>query len=131
MNRPEHNQREYFRIPHPGLSCYLPHNGRRHEFPIVDMSIAGLALLLPANTQLALEDGKTYADCTFSIPEHGEIVVTLLVRNILELNAGSALSFRRAGCSFVSIKPQTQAMLMQFLAHLERENLKNAADENS
>ena len=127
MSRPEHNLREFFRVPYPGIPCTITHKGKRHELAILDISIAGLAIILPPESYEMIQEGETYKGCTFSTPAYGEINVTLLVRNIQELNEGSALHFRRAGCSFVSIKPQTQALLMQYIAHLERENHRRQA----
>jgi c-di-GMP-binding flagellar brake protein YcgR len=120
MIHPEHNQREFFRIPPPGLLCTIPMTESAPSFPVLDISIAGLALVLPKSKHSTLEVGATYHDCNFVVPEFGEINVTMLVRNVLEMNEGTALRHFRAGFSYVDVKPQTQARLMRYIAYLER-----------
>lgn len=120
-------RREYYRMPTPvsnpvRVTVPLPEElgGGTTTFPLADISCGGVAIL---DHKMMLGDtiGKNYADCHMELPDIGQVVTTLQIRNSLDLTLLNNKSNRRLGCEFVGISRGMLALVQRYITKLERE----------
>ena len=125
-------RREYYRVPTPiahPLMCQvaLP-NGGKGELPIVDISVGGIALMgRPQGIDMVV--GTILHGCRIALPEIGNIVATLEVRNNVELTLRSGLKALRSGCMFTDLTAGMQVMIQRYIIRLDRDRRLKAKDE--
>ena len=90
-------------------------------FPLADISYGGIAML---DNQLVLGNtiGKDYVGCRIDLPDIATVIMTLQIRNSLDLTLHNNKSNRRLGCLFVDIPRSMQAHVQRYITKLEREH---------
>lgn len=119
-------RREYYRLVTPiakPIVCLVP---TRYwgtvSATLLDISVGGVGLAgLP--TDFVPDFGESLENCTLLLPDTGNVVVNLEIRNSLEFTNRSGGRSRRYGCQFVSVNAHTQALIQKFITRLERERL--------
>ncbi len=121
-------RREFFRVPSPAtLLCelLLPRavaDGDEAEFSrltlrLVDISVGGVCLALPAQASLPVELGTVLPDCSLDLPGFGPIRFGLQWQN--RLDAGRTSGQQLLGARFVDMDPRDQLLLQRFLYQLQ------------
>jgi c-di-GMP-binding flagellar brake protein YcgR len=122
-------RREYYRIKIPlseSLHCHVefgaPPNVTRATMRILDLSCGGVALVdVPAI--LALEAGRTYANCRIDLPDTGIVTTDIAVRHVNEMQGREGDVIRRCGCCFVNLVPGTVTLIQRYINRYERKRL--------
>lgn len=121
-------RREYIRRePPPGaLPCIVPFRGgdgkpQPMHARIRDIGGGGLAVLVP-DDGVKLVRGDLLPGCTITLPEFGDIEVTLRVQHISEPEI-QGRRVTQAGCEFVDLRPDAQRKLFRYIMQLDREEL--------
>lgn len=116
-------RREYYRvstpIAHP-LKCIIPVDGQKIGMSIVDISIGGIGVVLPP-VESALEPGMKFPGCQLVLPDIGNIVATMEIRNIFDVTLRNGNKHKRAGCQFVDLPTGMQSMIQRYIIKVERE----------
>ena len=117
-------RREFYRIRIPlGMPIECHHtdeNGDTHTHTIIDINSGGVAIADP-DYHFDLEDaaGKILQNCRIVLPEFGEGLVSLEIRNQLPLKFDDPGAGQRIGCSFVSIGSDFEASIQRYIHHIE------------
>lgn len=126
-------RREYYRIRIPlGMPIECHHtddDGETKVHTVIDISSGGLALADP-DYYFDLEDaaGTVLQNCKISLPEFGEGLVGLEIRNQLPLKFDDPGAGQRIGCSFVSIGSDFEANIQRYIHHIEAQRKQMESD---
>lgn len=126
-------RREYYRIRVPlgmPIEChYTDDEGETRTHRIIDISSGGVALADP-DYAFDLEDaaGGVLHNCRITLPEHGDGLVSLEIRNQLPLNFDDPGAGQRIGCSFVSIGSDFEANIQRYIHYIEAQRKQLEAD---
>jgi c-di-GMP-binding flagellar brake protein YcgR len=117
-------RREYFRVTTPiinPLKCIVPMpDNRKVEVAIVDISIGGIGIILPPADTL-IEPGATFQGCHLILPDIGNIIATMEIRNVFEVTLRNGLKTKRAGCQFIDLSANMQSMIQRYIIKVERD----------
>lgn len=117
-------RRESFRVRAPiakPMECSVDQGGgARVVATVVDISLGGLCLRVPANG--FFKAGGLHKDCLVEIPGFGALKFDMEVRHMqlcedFRLGAAGAL----AGCAFVALPAAAEQSLQKFMARMERD----------
>ena len=116
-------RREYFRLVlpltrRPQLSLRQD-SGQAQKFPIVDISIGGIAIDTTEN-RLSIETGQIIPRARIELKGIGTLEADLEVRNVIETLRGGKPS-RRVGCQFVKLNHAMENQLQRFITDVQRE----------
>lgn len=120
-------RREYFRLITPVLNplhCVIPEARPVASPPpldvtIMDISGGGVGLTCEEH-HTALAPGQVYRNCRIGLPDIGELVGTIEVRNIVVLNMPSGQTMRRAGCAFRDLDGAAEILLQRYVTAMQR-----------
>ena len=116
-------RRNYYRIAAPRatpLVCTvpLPGGGAPAKVTVGDLSVGGLAIL--AGQALAeFKSGTVFHNCKIDLPGHGEITVSLELRNN-QSGAGGDAKRLRFGCQFLNLSGPMLSLIQRYINQLER-----------
>lgn len=117
-------RRNYYRVTTPvsnSLKCIISMEGKRNiEMVVADISIGGVGMVLPP-ADVVLEAGMIFNGCTLILPEIGNIVATMEIRNVFELTLKNGLKTKRAGCQFINLSANMQSMIQRYIIKVERD----------
>lgn len=120
-------RREYYRMPTPvsnpvRVTIPLPPElgGGTSVFPLADISCGGIAIL-DNKLELGNTIGKNYLSCRLELPEIGPVLMTLQIRNSLDMTLLNNKPNRRLGCAFVDLSRGALAQVQRYITRLERE----------
>ena len=117
-------RRDYYRVTTPiinPLKCIVLMDGQhKAEMVVADISIGGVGVVLPS-ADAAVEPGMIFNECSLVLPEIGNIVTTLEIRNVFEVTLRNGLKTKRAGCQFVNLSVNMQSMIQRYIIKVERE----------
>lgn len=117
-------RREYYRVTTPivrPLKCtILMEDKSKIEMAVVDISIGGVGVALPPE-DVAVEPGTVFNGCSLVLPEIGNIVATMEIRNVFEVTSRTGAKTQRAGCQFVNLSANMQSMIQRYIIKVERE----------
>ena len=120
-------RREYFRLLTPvsnPLHCVIPGACPVAAPPPLDvtiMDISGGGVGLTCTEQdTALIPGQTYKDCQIQLPDIGELIGTIEVKNLVVLGTPSGETIRRAGCEFKDLDGASNIMLQRYVTAMQR-----------
>ncbi|MBB5015326.1 flagellar brake protein [Rehaibacterium terrae] len=125
-------RREYYRLLVPvthTLECVIrfPADEHRHartvQTRVIDISLGGVALLLPPEAKDEFEPGAMLPDCQLTLPDTGRIEATLRVCHVFETNDGRGLPRTQAGCEFVALATQSQSLVQRYILRVERKRI--------
>lgn len=115
-------RREFFRLVLPLTqrpTCSIPRaNGETLRLPVVDISIGGIAVELPAGQSL-FEVGQIIPQISIELKKGVTIIVDLEIRNHCEIQRGNK-SFGRIGGRFVELNHATENQLQRFITDVQR-----------
>jgi len=120
-------RREYYRMATPlgnpvRVLIPLPFDlgGQVTPFPLADISCGGIAIL---DNKLMLGDaiGKNYPGCRIDLPDIGQVLTTLQIRNSLDMTLLNSKLNRRLGCQFTDLPRPMLAHVQRYITKLERE----------
>ena len=120
-------RREYYRLITPviaPLRCVIPGAKSLTAPPplavtIMDISGGGVGLTC-AEQDTALIPGHSYKDCKIGLPEIGELVGTIEVKNLVVLGTPSGQTIRRAGCAFINLDGASNILLQRYVTTMQR-----------
>jgi c-di-GMP-binding flagellar brake protein YcgR len=117
-------RREYYRVTTPisnPLKCVvLMEDKRKVEMTVADISIGGVGVVLPP-ADAVVEPGMVFNGCNLVLPEIGNIVATMEIRNVFEVTLRNGLKTKRAGCQFINLSANMQSMIQRYIIKVERE----------
>ena len=117
-------RREYYRVTTPivnPLKCIvLMEDKRKLEMVVADISIGGVGVVLPP-ADAVVEPGMIFNGCNLVLPEIGNIVATMEIRNVFEVTLRNGLKSKRAGCQFINLSANMQSMIQRYIIKVERE----------
>ena len=120
-------RREYYRMQTPlsnPVRALIPMpeelGGGSNVFPLADISCGGIAIL---DNKLLLGDtiGSAYDGVRIELPEIGTVIVTLQIRNSVDMTLLNSKTNRRLGCEFVEISRGNSGNVQKYITKLERE----------
>ncbi len=124
-------RREYYRLTTPvsnPLLCVIPdeqaaeHNPR--EVTIMDISGGGVGLTC-TEQDTVLVPGHSYENCKIDLPEVGELIGTIEVKNMVVLSTSSGETVRRAGCEFKNLDGGSIILLQRYVTTMQRTRAKD------
>lgn len=119
-------RRNHFRISTPiakPLKCVIPIPGKsassKAEVVLLDLSCGGIAVI-DQHPIINFDPGIIYTGCQISLPEIGTITTTIQVKNTYEITLRSGQNCFRAGCQFIDLKANMQAMIQRYIIKQEQ-----------
>lgn len=116
-------QRNYFRVVVPStmpVRCLVSMRGEPVEFPVVDLSIAGVALY---DDLMRFDDaygpGFRFSTCILVLPEGGEVRTGIEIRNKIIPAGSRRTSGQRIGCSLFGMTRHAIVTLQRFVFAIE------------
>ena len=121
-------RRNFYRImtpvSHPATCLFpIPANNEQQSeaiFNLFDISCGGMALI-DQHYALDLEPGKVFAGCQVNLPDTGNVVVTVEIRNSYSMTLKNELSCQRAGCEFVGLPEDSRMLIQRYIIKLEQQ----------
>lgn len=114
-------RREYFRVQMPRIQSpqLTLHNaqGQQLNLKVLDLSFGGLSLC-DLEGQFNPEMLDEFHHCRLSLPEFGELLVDIQIRNHCQYNTGRE-ALPRFGATFVRLGAQENLQLQRYLYHLQ------------
>jgi flagellar brake protein len=128
-------RRENFRLDIPistPLTCIIPVRPENpeepdkpaviREVPILNISCGGVALLC-GEQEYDLRPGRTFSDCQISLPDTGNLTVTLEIKSQFSITGPTGAASTRIGCQFGRMNNQTSQLLQRYINRLQSEVL--------
>jgi c-di-GMP-binding flagellar brake protein YcgR len=120
-------RRDFFRLALPvtrPLKCTMPvvdadGNVQAVTTNVVDLSGGGLAMSVPKG--MLFEQGMEFHDCSIELPEIGTISMSIVVRNVFEVELRSGARISRAGCEFIKPNALALTLIQRYIMKVERE----------
>jgi len=118
-------RREYFRLITPitnPLRCIIPSpaaSPNPSEITIMDISGGGVGLTC-TEQGVDLSPGETYTNCKIDLPDTGELMGTIEVKNLVVLNTPAGQTVRRAGCEFKELDGASNILLQRYVTAMQR-----------
>ena len=117
-------RREYYRVTTPvvnPLKCIVLMDDKcKIEMVVADISIGGVGVVLPP-ADAVVEPGMIFNGCNLVLPEIGNIVATMEIRNVFEVTLRNGLKTKRAGCQFINLSANMQSMIQRYIIKVERD----------
>ena len=120
-------RREYYRMETPvsnPVRAIIPlpieSGAGTAVFPLHDISCGGIAIL-DNKLQLGTTIGETIPNCRIELPEIGPVVVSLQLRNSLDMTMLNNKTSRRIGLQFIGMSRGGDAAVQRYITKLERE----------
>ncbi len=122
-------RREYFRLSTPVTSpikCVVtvmrPDGGSYVAgTQLLDISGGGAGLLVPPEQTLSFGKDVALKNCKIPLPDEGQIVTSLVVRDVFDVTTRSGNRYLRAGCEFANLPGSQLTMIQRYITRVERE----------
>lgn len=122
-------RREYYRLTTPianpiKVSLEIIHgDGTKAtiESNMLDISGGGIGLMVPLSLGEAFAIGNIFQDCKFTLPEEGQLVTALCVRNAFPVTTKTGSQYLRIGCEYVDLPGTRLTMIQRYITRIERE----------
>ncbi|MDH5409155.1 MAG: flagellar brake protein [Gammaproteobacteria bacterium] len=115
-------RRDTYRVKIPFSAtalCDLTHlDNKKGQFRILDISAGGLALE-DMDMHEDFQIGNIFKGCNITLPEHGNGMVTLEVRNLLPLKHNDPGAGQRVGCTFQNLPTDLDAAIQRYILHID------------
>lgn len=117
-------RREFFRIPTPIVTpvfCeFLNHAAGTLRFPLADISLGGVALVLSVAQAAQLQVAESY-QVSIELKPFGVLLVQMEVRHLIPVQHKNGQETVRTGCRFTNMNAQRETLVQRYVANLERE----------
>ena len=120
-------RREFYRVLAPvsrAVQCAIPvgvdDKYKYVETRVYDIGLGGVAIIAQPG-QIPADAGTTYANCRITLPDAGNVVVTLEVRSSVEMKLLNGKSAVRIGCQFVRLSPASSSLIQRYTMRMERD----------
>lgn len=120
-------RREFYRVLAPvarPVRCIVPvetaAGSSKVEARLHDISQGGVALITQPG-ELSATLGARYDNCRIVLPEVGNVVATLEMRNLMTMTLLNGRQAVRLGCRFVRPSMSALALVHRYMTRLERE----------
>jgi c-di-GMP-binding flagellar brake protein YcgR len=120
-------RREFYRVLAPvarPVRCLVPvedgEGARKVEARLHDISQGGVALIA-APGEIPETLGARYDNCRIVLPDVGNVVATLEVRNMMAMTLLNTKQALRFGCRFVRPSMSALSLVHRYMTRLERE----------
>lgn len=117
-------RREFYRlatpIVHPLKCILLMDDKSKLEVVVADISIGGIGVVLP-QTGIEIDPGRRFNECRVALPDLGNLMAALEVRNVFDVTLKNGSKAKRAGCQFVNLSASMQSMVQRYIIKVERE----------
>ncbi|WP_328698588.1 flagellar brake protein [Craterilacuibacter sinensis] len=118
-------RRECFRIQTPRVNPLLcrigDYPGAALELALSDISLGGMALLLPQSGLAGFAVGDAYRDCHIELKPFGVLDVAFEVRYSQTQLQRNDVEVTRVGCQFLNMTSARENLVQRYIATLERE----------
>lgn len=115
-------RREYFRVRVPlGIPAYIHiknTEGAFQEYPILDISAGGLAIL-DEEYRLNEEIGTYLRHCTLNLPDEKPLQLELEIRNQFPHQISASKQANRIGCAFLHIDMSSLAQIQRYINNIQ------------
>ena len=118
-------RREFYRVKVPlsdTVTCEIHTEGENFSYPVLDISIGGIALHDAQEEGIEFESGQLYHGCKLVLGTHAEGVISLEVRNILPFTNKNNDNGRRIGCTFLDIGMDINTKIQRYIHLIETIN---------
>lgn len=119
-------RRDTYRVRVPmstNAFCIVHFEHKSAQYRIHDISVGGVALEDPDNTQAFLL-GSKFDKCEINLPEFGSGLINLEVRSIFPPPIDNPKLPRKIGCLFVDLRSDVDAMVQRFIHHIDSQRRK-------
>lgn len=121
-------RREYYRLETPiasPLKCLVPllqadGSTKYLEATVLDISGGGLGVAVAADSQEFKRD-NVFVNCKLNLPEEGELIATLQVRNSFHVTTKTGSNYLRVGFEYVNLPGTRLSMIQRYITRVERE----------
>lgn len=93
------------------------------DFMLIDASMGGIGVILSAPMPAHMHIDQTFEHCHITIPEYGELTVTLCLRYCIEITTANGAQRHRLGFEFKQLSHGQQRLIQRYVTDLEREAL--------
>ena len=133
-------RRDFFRTDIPAdapIKCIIPTNPKcsddriiMREVHIVDISCGGVGLLCDKDEEFLLPK-KIFRDCQLTIPDIGNLRVTIEVRNGFSLTSPDNVVRQHVGCRFIRLDTRIDILLQRYITQLQSKSIAARGGEDS
>jgi flagellar brake protein len=125
-------RREYYRLLVPithALTCQISHYSPQGtplfsvKTRVVDISLGGLALVVPAAAQPFMQPDAVFPQCIVELPDTGRFEATIRVRHVFDTRDGRGLPRTQAGVEFQTLPASAQSLVQRYIMRVERERI--------
>lgn len=117
-------RREFFRIPtpiaNPVMCQLLDHPKGELAFPLADISLGGVALVLSTSQAGLLHAGELY-QVSIDLKPHGVLLAQMEIRHLIPVQHKNGQETVRGGCCFTNMNTPRETLVQRYVANLERE----------
>jgi len=122
-------RREYYRLSTPianpikvSIDLILADGSKNAiETNMLDISGGGIGLMVPLTMADHFPIGVTFKDCKFTLPEEGQLVTALCVRNAFPVTTKTGNQYLRVGCEYLDLPGTRLTMIQRYITRVERE----------
>jgi c-di-GMP-binding flagellar brake protein YcgR len=121
-------RREYYRLETPiasPLKCLVPllqaDGATKYlEATVLDISGGGIGVAVASDSQEFKRD-NVFVNCKLNLPDEGELIATLLVRNSFQVTTKTGSNYLRVGFEYVNLPGTRLSMIQRYITRIERE----------
>lgn len=100
-----------------GLNIVLNMGFLEADAEVVDLSKSGVGLF-NSHREVKLDIGEILHNCTITLPGVGQIAVSLVVQNQIEVQLADGRQMMRVGCKLTGLKESSRQLIAHFLESL-------------
>jgi hypothetical protein len=91
------------------------------EASLLDLSGGGICLMVTPQMAELLQRGDILTECKMTLPDEGQLVASLYIRNKLEVATRGGSRYLRVGCQFLDLPGARMSMVQRYINRVERE----------
>lgn len=117
-------RRQYYRVRIPmadKVTCELEHEDTLVPFPVLDISIAGIALH-QVESNIPLEPGMIFNNSRLNLPGGESGAVNIEIVNELPIKHDNPDAGLRYGCQFLDVSMDMSAKIQRYIYNIEQMN---------
>jgi c-di-GMP-binding flagellar brake protein YcgR len=91
------------------------------NLPVFDISGGGIGLMVAEEQSAVFSRGASFENCLLTLPDEGQAIVDITVRNTFEITTRSGLRYLRVGCEYIHPPGQALNKIQRYITRIERE----------
>ena len=123
-------RRELFRLKPPmanPVPCEIPvldHTNpeviENIQYNLADVSLGGIGIIIQNELHPAIKVGATFENCKIDLPNLGQAILNLEIKNIIPLDSNKSKEKYRVGLEFKNPSRRSESLIQKYKFNLER-----------